>query len=146
MRLVCVTHAQRWHFANGTVGSGAMYKSRFKAFPVQKGKPLMSVCRYIESAALRAKKTRKAEKWQWCSLWHRLNPSDDVILASWPTACPKNWKTLVNRPFSVEELAALDNSAERDAPYGEVKWQRATAIRLGLESTMRRRGRPRKTD
>ena len=37
MRLLTVTHVQRRHFAHGTVGTGSLYHSRFKAFPVQKG-------------------------------------------------------------------------------------------------------------
>lgn len=144
MRLLTVTHVQRWHAAHGTAGTGSLYQSRFKAFPVQKGEPLLSVCRYIESAAWRAKKARKAENWQWCSLWHRLNKSKEITFARWPVVRPNNWKALVNRPIDEQELATLDNSLLRDAPYGTPRWQKTTAARLGLESTLRARGRPRK--
>ena len=144
MRLLTVTHVQRWHAAHGTAGTGSLYQSRFKAFPVQKGEPLLSVCRYIESAALRAKKVKKAENWRWCSLWHRLNKSKEITFAKRPITRPNNWKTLVNRSIEEQELAALDNSLLRDAPYGTPRWQKATAVRLGLESTLRARGRPKK--
>ena len=144
MRLATVTHVQRWHVAHGTSGTGPLYQSRFKAFPVQKGKALLSVCRYIESAALRAKKVRKAENWRWCSLWHRLNNDEEISFARWPVARPADWKTLVNQPLDEQELAALDNSLFRDAPFGTPRWQKLTAARLGLESTLRARGRPRK--
>jgi putative transposase len=145
MRLLCVTQVQRLRSSQGTVGVGRLYKSRFKSFPVQNGTPLLSVCRYVEALALRAKKTRKAENWKWCSLWRRLHGSGDIALAQWPVARPKNWTALLNRPFDVNELAALDHSLLRDTPYGDPRWQKATAARLGLESTMRPRGRPRKS-
>ncbi len=145
MRLLSVSHAQRWHAMHGTAGTGPVYRGRFKAFPVQKGEPMLSVCRYIESTALRAKKAKQAENWRWCSLWNRLNKSNNVTLAPWPVTRPKNWKTLVNRPITDEELTALETSVLRDAPYGTSRWQQATAARLGLESTLRARGRPRKT-
>ncbi len=144
MRLLGVSHAQRWHAMHGTAGTGPVYRGRFKSFPVQKGEPMLSVCRYIESTALRAKKAKQAENWRWCSLWHRLHKSREITLAQWPQARPRNWKTLVNRPLGDEELLALETSVLRDAPYGTSRWQRSTAARLELESTLRARGRPRK--
>ena len=45
---------------------------------------------------------------------------------------------------SEAELAALRESVRRGRPFGDVAWQRRTARRLGLESTLRPRGRPRK--
>jgi len=41
-------------------------------------------------------------------------------------------------------LAALRRSVLRGNPFGEEWWQERTARRLGLESTLRARGRPRK--
>jgi putative transposase len=35
---------------------------------------------------------------------------------------------------------------QRGRPFGSEKWQKATAKRLGLESTFRPRGRPRKEE
>ncbi|HJZ56017.1 MAG TPA: transposase [Gemmataceae bacterium] len=40
------------------------------------------------------------------------------------------------------ELAALHRSVDRGAPYGEDAWAERTAVRLGLESSLRARGRP----
>jgi putative transposase len=46
-------------------------------------------------------------------------------------------------PFSPEaELEALRRSVVRGAPFGEAWWQERTAKRLGLQSTLRARGRP----
>ena len=43
------------------------------------------------------------------------------------------------------ELAALRRSVVRVTPFGEEAWQARTAKRLGLESTLRARGRPQKS-
>jgi putative transposase len=49
------------------------------------------------------------------------------------------------REEEASELAALRKSVARGAPYGSEAWVRRTVKRLGLESTIRPRGRPRKT-
>ena len=145
MRVATVTHVQRWHAAHGTAGSGSLYRSRFKSFPVQKDRHLLSMCRYIESTAVRAKRVKKAEDWRWSSLWRRLNAGDEFTLTKLPISLPRNWPSLVNRPLSEAELEALEQSMTRDAPFGAPSWKKTTAERLGLESTLRPRGRPRKS-
>src|SRR5207247_236883 len=65
-------------------------------------------------------------------------------LAAWPVPCPKGWLKYVNEAQSEAELAAVRESVRRGRPFGDVAWQRRTARRLGLESTLRPRGRPRK--
>jgi len=73
-----------------------------------------------------------------------LTPSLFIPLADWPLALPLDWLEIVNRPQSAGELEALRRSVNRDAPYGDSAWQRATAARYNLEHTLRPRGRPRK--
>ena len=51
------------------------------------------------------------------------------------------------KSFPVQEddpLVALRRSVVRGAPYGDELWQQRTAKMLGLESSMRPRGRPKK--
>ena len=48
----------------------------------------------------------------------------------------------MNRPQSEAELQAFRKSVQRGQPYGGDRWVKTTAARLGLESTMRSRGRP----
>ncbi|HEX3315481.1 MAG TPA: hypothetical protein VHR72_11350, partial [Gemmataceae bacterium] len=57
---------------------------------------------------------------------------------------PADWTTRVNRPQSGKELEAVRRSVSRGQPFGDVEWQQRTAQTLGLESTFRSRGRPRK--
>jgi putative transposase len=57
---------------------------------------------------------------------------------------PRNWLEWVNQPLTMNELADIRQSDTRGAPYGQAAWMQRTAKRLGLESTLRPRGRPHK--
>jgi putative transposase len=146
LRWLTVTHTRRWHAHHGTSGTGHLYQGRFKSFPVQRSARLLGVLRYVERNPLRANLVACAEDWRWSSLWHRehLKAAWPLPLADWPVARPRDWIALVNRPDDEEELAALRTSLVRNRPYGEPDWQRQTAARLGLASTLRPPGRPRK--
>jgi hypothetical protein len=50
----------------------------------------------------------------------------------------------VNQPQTTAELEALRRSVVRGRPFGSENWTRRLAKRLGLEFTLRPRGRPRK--
>jgi putative transposase len=71
LRLVTVTHTQRYRAHYHTAGTGPVYQGRFKSFPIQQDPHLLTVCRYIERNALRAKLVARAELWRWCSLYDR---------------------------------------------------------------------------
>jgi hypothetical protein len=49
----------------------------------------------------------------------------------------------VNLPQSDQELEAIRRSLRRGKPYGSDAWTTHIADKLGLESTLRPRGRPR---
>jgi len=82
--------------------------------------------------------------------WHFiLWPENDgdlpaFMLADWPLPRPGNWVDLVNEPQSESEVAALRHCVQRGCPYGNEAWAAMTAKQLGLESTLRPRGRPKK--
>ncbi|MBS0184492.1 MAG: transposase [Nitrospira sp.] len=71
MRWITVPHTQRWHAHHHTAGTGPLYQGRFRSFPVQTDEHFLTVARYVERNALRAKLVRRAEDWQWSSLWRR---------------------------------------------------------------------------
>jgi predicted RNA polymerase sigma factor len=56
-----------------------------------------------------------------------------------------NWTQRVNEALSDAELEAVRRCAHRGQPYGDETWTESVARRMNLESTMRPRGRPRKT-
>ena len=63
----------------------------------------------------------------------------------WPVAPPRNWLSVVNRKDQEEELSAVRHAVVGGAPFGDDRWRRMTAAKLGLLSTLRPRGRPRKS-
>jgi putative transposase len=69
MRWGTVTHTQRWHAHRRSSGSGPLYQGRFKSFPVQTDEHFLTVARYVERNALRAKLVKRAGQWRWSSLW-----------------------------------------------------------------------------
>jgi putative transposase len=139
-----VTHARRWHLHHRTTGTGPIYQGRFKSFPIQENDHYFSVCRYVEQNPLRARLVPRAEEWRWSSLWQRVNDTRVPWLAAGPLPEPDEWVKMVNRAETEAELAALHRSVNRGAPFGEETWQRKTAKKLGLDSSLRPTGRPKK--
>ncbi len=54
-----------------------------------------------------------------------------------------HWSKRVNEPQSEKEFESVRWSITRGSPYGNEEWVESIARRLGLESTLRPRGRPR---
>ena len=145
LRWITVTHTQRWHAHHGSAGTGPVYQGRFKSFPVQTDEHFLTVVRYVERNAVRAKLVERAEAWRWSSLWRRRqrDPKWTAWLSDWPVVPPRDWVARVNRPETASELDALRLSVRRGRPFGEEEWVRRLCRRCGLESTLRPRGRPR---
>ena len=101
-----------------------------------------------ERNPLRAKLVRRAEQWRWSSLYRWLQgPTvERELLAPWPTPRQPGWVERVNAPQTEAEAIVLQRSIDRGAPLGDERWLTRTVDRLGLESTLRPRGRPYKTD
>ena len=144
MGWVTSTHTQRWHAQHQTIGTGHLYQGRFKSFPVQNDEHFLTVCRYVERNGLRANLAAGAEEWRWSSLWHRRQRDEFAqrVLSEWPVACPRQWLQSVNRPQTDAEVSALRRSVNRGAPFGDSDWTNRIVKRLGLEATIRPRGRP----
>ena len=151
MRWVGTTHVRRRHAHRHSAGTGSVYQGRFKCFPIQADDHFLTVCRYVERNALRAKLVKQAQDWRWGSPWLRkqrsgLTPEERVLksqLSVWPVDRPRNWSAIVNKPQTQAELDAIRLSVERGKPFGGKPWLTRTVNRLGLETTLRGRGRPR---
>jgi putative transposase len=155
-RALAHTHAMRWRVAHGSVGWGPLYQGRFKAFPVESGSHLFTVCRYVERNALSAGVVKRAEQWRWGSLWLRHHAARDdhtralrrMLSAGpagrWPDL--KQWTESVNTAQTKRELSRLEVSEKRSQPYGVEPWTSKTLKALGLEHTIRREGRPTKAN
>ena len=117
-----------------------------KSFPIQDDEHFFVVCRYVERNALRAGLVSRAEDWRWGSLWSWLQSPEPEpkLLAPWPIPRLPNWVDRVNAPLTDAELVACPAMCSawptiRGGGMGGIDG----AGRLGLESTMRPRGRQR---
>jgi putative transposase len=160
MRWLANAHVRRHHTHYGTGGTGHLYQGRFKNFPVQHDEHVPLLLRYVEANARRAGLVRRAEAWEWGSLWdrargakrtRRAHDDDDAgqrpPLTDPPGGLParaSEWVAAVNAPLPPQELERVRLSVVRGRPLGSDAWVRRTVDRLGLESTVRPRGRPRK--
>ena len=144
MQRLTITHVTRWQKHYDKVGHGHIYQGRFKSFPVDSDDNFYRVMRYTERNALRANLVARAEEWPWGSLWIRQfgSPEHRALLSKWPIRRPRNWVSYVNQPASDAELESIRRSCRRGSPYGSAEWVQQTAKQLGLESTLRRPGRP----
>jgi REP-associated tyrosine transposase len=127
-----MTHAVRWNRAHGTVGNGAVYQSRFKSIPIERGPHLFWAWRYVERNPLRANLVSRAEDWKWGSLWRRLR-SNGGALDEGPLRLPHDWREIVNVPQTDAELKVFRHNVATGKPYGSERW---------LVSGHPRRGRP----
>jgi len=143
MQQLTHTHVKRWKEHRHEVGLGHLYQGRYKSFPVQTEDYFYQVVRYVERNALRANLVMRAELWCWSSLGRtkREDPASPLLAAS-PLPRPVDWLEIVNQPQCEAELQALRRCLRRGCPFGDAPWVDATAKRLGLEATLRERGRP----
>ena len=145
MQQVTNTHVKRWKEHRHEIGYGHLYQGRYKCFPVETEDYFYQVVRYVERNALRANLVERAESWRWSSL-RRVEREDPAfpIVSTWPLPRPTDWLQIVNQPQTEAEVAALRCCVNRGRPFGDPNWVTDTAKRLGLEWTIRPRGRPKK--
>lgn len=148
MRLLTVTHTQRYHAHYHTSGTGPLYQGRYKSFPIEDELYFMTAARYVEQNALRAGLVGRAEDWRWGSLAVRRSGPEEVaaVLRDWPVpgGVPPGWLRTVNAPLPMKEVEVLRVSVQRGRPYGAAAWVDATASKFGVESSLRAPGRPRR--
>jgi putative transposase len=141
MRWLLTTHALRYHRHYKT--SGHVWQGRYKAFPIQDDAHLATVLRYVERNPVRVELAERAEHWKWSSL-PRWLAGDPLIWRGEPSVRGRGWVNRVNAALSDGDLRRLRESVDRERPFGDEGWTVETARKLGLESTLRNRGRPRK--
>ncbi len=147
MKWLTNTHTKRWHALKKTTGEGHLYQGRFKSFIVQNDRYFLTLIRYVERNAKKANLVKRAENWKWSSVWRRESGTvkQKKFLSSWPVPEPEDYLLLLDEPQTHEE-ETIEKSIQRDRPYGEEGWVSGIVKKLGLQSTMRPRGRPKKGD
>ena len=139
MQWVMTSHVRYYHKKNKT--SGHIWQGRYKSFMVEKESYYLTLIRYIEANALRAKLSQKAEDWKYCSLYERVEKSRELLSDPYVELYDE-WVKYVNQPLREGELENIRNSVNRQAPLGLEQWQVEVATKYGMLSTLRRRGRP----
>jgi putative transposase len=144
MQWLTTSQVRRYRSRHGSIGH--LWQGRFKAFPCQDDAHLLTVLRYVERNALTAGLVNKAEEWKFGSLYAGLNGSGNIELDSTFQPRDADWTARVNRPMTEKELSAVRHSIRRGTPFGTKAWTSRTAENLGLESTLRPQGRPKKVE
>jgi putative transposase len=137
------THVRRYlrHYHS----SGHVWQGRFKAFTIEEDEHLLTVLRYIERNPLRAGLVNRAEAWSWSSLRWLASPDQAPVRLEAGTVLQGTaWVEGVNAAMTEAEVEVerVRESVRRDRPFGSAGWTTATARTLGLESSLRPRGRP----
>ena len=142
MHWLLTAHVSRYHRIRGT--SGRIWQGRFKAFPIEQDAHLLTVLRYVERNPVRANLVRSAADWDWSSL----SRNNDAIVRDLKSECPigkpANWLEVVDQAQSGAEIEALRRCSFKNAPFGSDDWRKDMARRLGLESSLRGPGRPKR--
>ena len=144
MRWITLTHVQRFHAAHDTVGIGHLYQGRYKSFPVQDNAYYTTALRYIEANPVRAEIVQDAADWPWSSYVVRQGRPSPLELSEGPFAIPADWTRQIHRPINAKAAEAIARSIRRNCPLGDHEWTQQTAQKMNLESTLRKRGRPKK--
>ncbi|MDP6527435.1 MAG: transposase [Candidatus Pacebacteria bacterium] len=144
MRWVTTTHVRQRHSQTESIGYGHLYQGTYKSFPVESDKHLIDLIRYVEQNPLRAKLVKRAENWQFSSLWRREKgtSTQQKLLSKLPTALPNNYIESVNQILNKEVLETLRNSVNKGTPLGSSKWTKRMVEKYCMGSTLREPGRP----
>jgi putative transposase len=143
MLRLTTAHVRRHHAHHHTTSGGHLYQGRFKSFPVQDDHHFLVLCRYVEANPLRAGLVTTPEQWRWSSLW-AWRRGGEPAPAAWPVPRPRNWSQIVNAAMGEAEVEQVRTSVKRGRPFGTDAWVNRIAGQIGLEFTLRNRGRPKK--
>lgn len=135
MQWLLTSHVRRYH--QHYQSSGHIWQGRFKSFPIQKDEHLLTVLRYVLQNPVRAGLAKSAGAWAWSSL--RRKELTDALPVEWTGERAE----AVEKSLSTEEVTLLRECVSRQRPFGTPQWQMDIARVLGLEASMRSRGRPR---
>jgi len=143
MQWLMTSHVRYHHRLYQT--SSHIWQGRFKSFLVQEDDHLLTVIRYVERNPVTANLVRSAKDWPWSSHEKRLSALSSSLIDSFNLALPNNWSDHVDMPFTQKELEKIRLSLNRQSPFGSAAWQETIVKKLGLESTLNPRGRPKKS-
>ena len=96
MKWLTQTHAQRFHRHRGSVGTGAVYQSRYFARGLWEPQQFFTALCYVEANARKDGLVSRAEDWPWCSASKASGEIPTVAIDDSPIARPANWLEILN--------------------------------------------------
>jgi len=120
MQWLMTSHVRRYHRHYGS--SGHVWQGRYKSFMIQEDSHLQMAMRYIEGKPVRAKLVQSAREWQWSS----------------------HEETEGKKERLLTDAVPIRMSVNRQALFGDATWQMKICKEFGMESTMKKKGRPKK--
>ncbi|MDH4210207.1 MAG: transposase [candidate division WOR-3 bacterium] len=142
MQWFMTSHVRRYHGHYRTCGH--VWQGRFKSFIAKQDEHLINLVRYVEGNPVRAGLVTTAADWRWSSHSFRIAGEKCVLTDELPVHLPENWGELVDEPLPGIELEQLRTCIRRQGPYGDEEWRAEVCRELGIEITIRPRGRPKK--
>ncbi len=145
---ICNRHVRLFHRGRKDLGGGHIYQGRYKSFPIEDESYLYQVLRYVEANPVRARLVERGRQWPWSSLSRAtiqrgLLPLERPRLQPWQRDAA--WEAEVDQPLEAQSLQTLRQSVVRGTPYGTANWVTRLVNQQGLQTTVRSRGRPRKS-
>ena len=84
----------------------------------------MQLIRYVEHNPFRAKLVKKAQEWQWGSVYRRIRgtPQEKALLSDTIIELPNDYLKWLNAPEDQDTLARIRQSVDKGTPFGAMKW------------------------
>jgi putative transposase len=142
MQWIMTSYVRRYHRDYGT--NGHLWQGRFKSFIVQQDEHLIRLLRYVEGNPVRTGLVNTSKEWYWSSHRETLGKRLRTVIDELPIELPKAWESSVHTMLTESELKRIRESVNRQSPYGTPNWVTTLCRELGIESTIRPRGRPKK--
>ena len=148
MKRLTVTHTQRYRFSTETVGQGAVYQGRYKSFIIQDDNHLLTVLRYVERNPLTAQLVKDSLEWKYGSVYKRYKGTnkEKQLLAPWACEESNNYLELLARPLTPKEIERIEQSEKKGMPFGDDEYTLRLVEKYDLQSTLRKKGRPKKKE
>ncbi len=141
MQWLMTTHVRRHHKRYDS--SGHIWQGRFKSFIVSDDEYLLTLLRYVETNPVRAKLVKLIEDWNWSSYRERkMGNNSKNLIDQIPIELPKDWDNFIAEPIEDKDYLDIKRSIVRGSPFGPQEWRAQICKKLGLEHTLRARGRP----
>lgn len=146
LRPLHTRYAQRINREKGW--KGHLWQGRFFSSALDDAY-LWAAIRYVERNPVRAQIVRKAENYPWSSAAAHCGLRDDPVLAqslAWAErfGAIDDWSAWLAEGDQSDQLDVLRRRVERGLPCGSDQFIRKLERRVGLDLTLRPRGRPKK--